>query len=224
MQFCSAPLLFNCFSLNQQIFEGNQNPEIPTLGLLPVPTVARFIRINPQTWYPNGTICLRTEILGCRVDGERHVDADSTFSWLSNNQLSLQAVVNTIRWLPLLVDSANRLYSEEDRSSKDPLDFRHHNYKEMRKVGVVPMSLGASRARALISLTVCRFPSEIPDLTLWRLSLTCLFDLKSSWDPWMRSVQTSHTSTPSGKATWAWNCMSWWSPITPLNTSWVSAL
>lgn len=52
-----------------QIFEGNQYPEIPVLGLLPVPTVARFIRINPQTWYKNGTICLRAEILGCRVNG-----------------------------------------------------------------------------------------------------------------------------------------------------------
>lgn len=52
-----------------QIFEGNQNPETPVLALLPVPTVARYIRINPQTWYFNGTICLRAEILGCRVDG-----------------------------------------------------------------------------------------------------------------------------------------------------------
>lgn len=52
-----------------QIFEGNQNPETPVLALLPTPTAARFIRINPQTWYVNGTICLRTEILGCRVKG-----------------------------------------------------------------------------------------------------------------------------------------------------------
>ncbi|CAJ1074590.1 probable carboxypeptidase X1 [Xyrichtys novacula] len=80
------------------IFEGNQNPETPVLGLLPVPTVARFIRINPQTWYFNGTICLRAEILGCRV----HDPAD--------------------------------IYTEEERGSKDALDFRHHNYKEMRKL------------------------------------------------------------------------------------------
>lgn len=52
-----------------QIFEGNQNPETPVLALLPTPTAARFIRINPQTWYVNGTICLRAEILGCRVKG-----------------------------------------------------------------------------------------------------------------------------------------------------------
>uniref|UniRef100_A0A8C5U048 F5/8 type C domain-containing protein n=1 Tax=Malurus cyaneus samueli TaxID=2593467 RepID=A0A8C5U048_9PASS len=31
--------------------------------LLPVPLVGRFLRINPQSWFPNGTICLRAEIL-----------------------------------------------------------------------------------------------------------------------------------------------------------------
>ncbi|XP_028250869.1 probable carboxypeptidase X1 [Parambassis ranga] len=81
----------------EAIFEGNQNPETPVLGLLPVPTLARLIRINPQTWYSNGTICLRAEILGCRVDGPSDP------------------------------------YSS-DRDAKDALDFRHHNYKEMRKL------------------------------------------------------------------------------------------
>uniref|UniRef100_A0A7N8X6E2 Carboxypeptidase X (M14 family), member 1a n=1 Tax=Mastacembelus armatus TaxID=205130 RepID=A0A7N8X6E2_9TELE len=47
----------------EAIFEGNRDLETPVLGLLPVPTVARFIRINPQTWYSKGTICLRAEIL-----------------------------------------------------------------------------------------------------------------------------------------------------------------
>ncbi|XP_078134468.1 putative carboxypeptidase X1 [Sander vitreus] len=83
----------------EAIFEGNQNPETPVLGLLPVPTVARFIRINPQTWYSNGTICLRAEILGCRVD-----------------------------------DPTDIYSSEQELGSKDALDFRQHNYKEMRKL------------------------------------------------------------------------------------------
>ncbi|XP_035766933.1 probable carboxypeptidase X1 [Neolamprologus brichardi] len=82
----------------EALFEGNQNPETPVLGLLPVPTVARFIRINPQTWYSNGTVCLRAEILGCRV----HDPSD--------------------------------IFSEHESGSKDALDFRHHNYKEMRKL------------------------------------------------------------------------------------------
>ncbi|XP_011618137.1 probable carboxypeptidase X1 [Takifugu rubripes] len=93
----------SCMNGTQEaIFEGNQNPEIPVLGRLPVPTVARFIRINPQSWYPNGTVCLRAEVLGCRVD-----------------------------------DPANRLDSEGDTvspDSLDSLDFRHHNYTEMRKL------------------------------------------------------------------------------------------
>ncbi|KAK1894458.1 putative carboxypeptidase X1 [Dissostichus eleginoides] len=52
-----------------------------------------------STWYINGTVCLRAEILGCRVH-----DPDDIYS------------------------------SEQDLGSKDPLDFRHHNYKEMRKL------------------------------------------------------------------------------------------
>nr|XP_046269780.1 probable carboxypeptidase X1 isoform X1 [Scatophagus argus] len=83
----------------EAIFEGNRNTETPVLGLLPVPTVARFIRINPQTWYSNGTICLRAEILGCRVN-----------------------------------DPTDMYSSEREPGSKDALDFRHHNYKEMRKL------------------------------------------------------------------------------------------
>ncbi|XP_045147326.1 inactive carboxypeptidase-like protein X2 [Echinops telfairi] len=47
------------------IFEGNSEKEIPVLNELPVPIVARCIRINPQTWLDNGDICLRMEILGC---------------------------------------------------------------------------------------------------------------------------------------------------------------
>ncbi|XP_062254101.1 probable carboxypeptidase X1 isoform X1 [Platichthys flesus] len=83
----------------EAIFKGNQDPETPVLGLFPVPGVARYIRINPQTWYPNGTICLRAEILGCRVH-----------------------------------DPTDIYESEQDPGSMDALDFRHHDYKEMRKL------------------------------------------------------------------------------------------
>ncbi|KAM4625752.1 putative carboxypeptidase X1 isoform 2-T2 [Polymixia lowei] len=90
-----------CMNGSQEaVFEGNQDTDTPVLGLLPVPTVARFIRINPQTWYINGSICLRTEILGCRVRGPR----DPVY------------------------------FSEPESRSKEALDFKHHNYKEMRKL------------------------------------------------------------------------------------------
>uniref|UniRef100_A0A8C5TXF2 F5/8 type C domain-containing protein n=1 Tax=Malurus cyaneus samueli TaxID=2593467 RepID=A0A8C5TXF2_9PASS len=51
----------------EAVFPGNKDPETPVLNLLPVPLVGRFLRINPQSWFPNGTICLRAEILGCPV-------------------------------------------------------------------------------------------------------------------------------------------------------------
>nr|XP_057933516.1 probable carboxypeptidase X1 isoform X1 [Doryrhamphus excisus] len=86
----------SCMNGTQEaIFEGNKDPESPVLGVLPVPIVARYIRINPQSWFHEGDICLRAEILGCRVD-EPH--------------------------------------SAKDTEPKDALDFRHHNYKEMRKL------------------------------------------------------------------------------------------
>ncbi|KAM6268081.1 putative carboxypeptidase X1 [Spheniscus humboldti] len=81
------------------VFPGNKDPETPVLNLLPSPVVARYLRINPQTWFQNGTICLRAEVLGCPLP-----DPNNIYSWHSQ---------------PLPTDK---------------LDFRHHNYKEMRKL------------------------------------------------------------------------------------------
>lgn len=52
-----------------QVFEGNSEKEIPVLNELPVPMVARYIRINPQSWFDGGSICLRMEVLGCPLPG-----------------------------------------------------------------------------------------------------------------------------------------------------------
>ncbi|KAG7250138.1 hypothetical protein CRUP_027295, partial [Coryphaenoides rupestris] len=76
------------------IFTGNRDAYTPVLGVLPVPTAARFLRINPQTWFVNGTICLRAELLGCGVQ-DLH---------------------------------------QGQQEEEDGLDFRHHNYMEMRKL------------------------------------------------------------------------------------------
>ncbi|XP_076595236.1 putative carboxypeptidase X1 isoform X2 [Chaetodon auriga] len=87
----------------EAIFEGNQDPETPVLALFNTSTVARYIRINPQTWYQNGTdgaICLRAEVLGCALP-----DPNNIYAWQT-----------------------------EPTGSRDKLDFRHHNYKEMRKL------------------------------------------------------------------------------------------
>uniref|UniRef100_A0A8K9VEN5 F5/8 type C domain-containing protein n=1 Tax=Oncorhynchus mykiss TaxID=8022 RepID=A0A8K9VEN5_ONCMY len=86
----------------EAVFVGSRNePETPYLALFPQPAVARWIRINPLTWYWNGTICLRAEVLGCPLP-----DPDNVWQH----------------------------FSEKLSGSKDNLDFRHHNYKEMRKL------------------------------------------------------------------------------------------
>uniref|UniRef100_A0A3Q2TAK3 Carboxypeptidase X, M14 family member 1 n=1 Tax=Fundulus heteroclitus TaxID=8078 RepID=A0A3Q2TAK3_FUNHE len=95
VQFSNDTLLWKpCMNGSKEaIFEGNQDTETPVLALFDTPTVARYIRINPQTWYQNGTegdVCLRAEVLGCALP--------------------------------------------EPTESKDKLNFRHHNYKEMRKL------------------------------------------------------------------------------------------
>ncbi|XP_052005741.1 probable carboxypeptidase X1 [Xyrauchen texanus] len=83
----------------EAVFEGSQNSETPVLAVIPEPAVARYIRINPQTWFKNGTICLRAEILGCELP-----DPNNIYPW------------------------------QTEEGTKDKLDFRHHNYKEMRKL------------------------------------------------------------------------------------------
>uniref|UniRef100_A0A8B9JFL8 F5/8 type C domain-containing protein n=1 Tax=Astyanax mexicanus TaxID=7994 RepID=A0A8B9JFL8_ASTMX len=82
----------------EAVFEGNQDTETPVLAEFPESTVARYIRINPQTWFKNGTICLRAEVLGCALP------------------------------------DPNIYQGQEPEVTQDKLDFRHHNYKEMRKV------------------------------------------------------------------------------------------
>ncbi|XP_030915743.1 inactive carboxypeptidase-like protein X2 [Geospiza fortis] len=81
------------------IFEGNSEKEIPVLNMLPVPLVARYIRINPRSWFQEGSICMRLEILGCP-----------------------------------LPDPNNYYHRRNEMTTTDNLDFKHHNYKEMRQL------------------------------------------------------------------------------------------
>ncbi|XP_044062109.1 probable carboxypeptidase X1 [Siniperca chuatsi] len=105
VQFSNDSLVWKpCMNGTEEaVFEGNQDTETPVLALFNTSTVARYIRINPQTWYQNGTegdICLRAEVLGCTLP-----DPNNIYAW-----------------------------ETEPTQSKDKLDFRHHNYKEMRKL------------------------------------------------------------------------------------------
>ncbi|KAM8732666.1 putative carboxypeptidase X1 [Acanthopagrus schlegelii] len=105
VQFSNDSLVWKpCMNGTEEaVFEGNQDAETPVLALFNTSTVARYIRINPQTWYQNGTqgdICLRAEVLGCTLP-----DPNNIYAWQT-----------------------------EATGSRDKLDFRHHNYKEMRKL------------------------------------------------------------------------------------------
>lgn len=98
------------------------------MALFSAPTVARYIRINPQSWYQNGTqgdICLRAEVLGCQLPGIKKQMNQFLFVcllWLCDISLVHSTDPNMYPW------------QTEPTGSEDKLDFRHHNYKEMRKV------------------------------------------------------------------------------------------
>ncbi|CAI9606336.1 unnamed protein product [Staurois parvus] len=81
------------------LFPGNSEKEIPVLNEFLEPLVGRYIRINPRSWYEDGSICMRVEILGCP-----------------------------------LPDPNNYYYRRNELTTSDNLDFRHHNYKEMRQL------------------------------------------------------------------------------------------
>lgn len=53
-----------------QIFTGNREKEIPVLSEFPAPVMARYIRVNPRSWFSGGSVCMRAEILGCPMPGE----------------------------------------------------------------------------------------------------------------------------------------------------------
>ncbi|KAG7335317.1 hypothetical protein KOW79_001913 [Hemibagrus wyckioides] len=89
-----------CMNGTQEaVFEGNRDTDTPVLAVFPNSVVARFVRINPQTWFKNGTICMRAEVLGCELP-----DPNKIFQ------------------------------GQVEDGTRDKLDFRHHNYKEMRKL------------------------------------------------------------------------------------------
>lgn len=102
------------------------------LNLLPSPVVARYIRINPQTWFENGTICLRAEVLGCPLPGGRP-PGPCPMSPGRALPAGLGAEL-PLTGPRLPADPNNIYYWPSDPVPTDKLDFRHHNYKEMRKV------------------------------------------------------------------------------------------
>uniref|UniRef100_V9KB80 Adipocyte enhancer-binding protein 1-like protein n=1 Tax=Callorhinchus milii TaxID=7868 RepID=V9KB80_CALMI len=77
------------------LFYGNVDIDTPVMNEFPGTVVARYIRINPQTW--NGSLCMRMEVLGCPV-------------------------------------TAVRQHQLNEVTPEANLDFKHHNYKDMRQL------------------------------------------------------------------------------------------
>lgn len=101
------------------------------LNLLPEPQVARFIRLLPQTWFQGGAPCLRAEILACPVSGGQLGKGCMGRAWFEGHS-SLGTDLLSGTHLP---PDPNDLFPEAHTlGSSNSLDFRHHNYKAMRKV------------------------------------------------------------------------------------------
>ncbi|XP_047441500.1 probable carboxypeptidase X1 isoform X2 [Mugil cephalus] len=93
VQFSNDTLVWKpCMNGSEEaVFEGNQDSETPVLALFNTSTVARYIRINPQTWYENGTdgdICLRAEVLGCTLPDPNNIYAWQTEPTESRDKLN----------------------------------------------------------------------------------------------------------------------------------------
>ncbi|CAM9327648.1 unnamed protein product, partial [Lampetra planeri] len=62
-------------------FPGNRDAETPVLTTFPVAVAARYLRINPQNWHHNGSVCLRMEVLGCLLEDPYDVRAIDLVSY-----------------------------------------------------------------------------------------------------------------------------------------------
>lgn len=56
------------FSINEQVFTGNQNAYEMKKNTFFPPLVGRFIRLHPLQWYNKATV--RMELYGCELDGK----------------------------------------------------------------------------------------------------------------------------------------------------------
>lgn len=51
-------------------------------NIFPAPVVARYIRVNPRSWFSSGNICMRAEILGCPLPGDGFVRTRKNYELL----------------------------------------------------------------------------------------------------------------------------------------------
>lgn len=111
------------------MFYGNVDKDTPVLTEFPEPVVARYIRIYPQTW--NGSLCLRLEVLGCPLSSKSH---PKEVPGVGGGGGSSPAT--PCHRVPVPSTAVSSYYSQQNEvTSTDNLDFRHHTYKDMRQVG-----------------------------------------------------------------------------------------
>ncbi|MGH0155471.1 UNVERIFIED_CONTAM: hypothetical protein FKN15_029131 [Acipenser sinensis] len=89
--------------LEDMIFPGNTEKEIPVMNEFPVAVVGRYIRINPRSWYETGSVCMRVEILGCPMPAAVEIVFGSGYTLEKRlacylPQSTLQNVLHSIKW------------------------------------------------------------------------------------------------------------------------------
>ncbi|XP_069773839.1 LOW QUALITY PROTEIN: inactive carboxypeptidase-like protein X2 [Narcine bancroftii] len=60
------------------LFYGNVDTDTPVMSEFPETVVARYIRINPQSW--NGSLCMRMEVLACPVSAPYQYESNEVTS------------------------------------------------------------------------------------------------------------------------------------------------
>ncbi|KAI2658195.1 Inactive carboxypeptidase-like protein X2 [Labeo rohita] len=114
------------------IFSANREKEIPVLNTFPKPVVARYIRVNPRSWYASGGICMRVEIMGCPMPAQ--FSSNSIRYRVKKKCPQLKKPEATAARNQNSIDPNNYYRRRNEVTTTDNLDFKHHNYKEMRQL------------------------------------------------------------------------------------------
>ncbi|XP_027032167.2 neuropilin-2a isoform X3 [Tachysurus fulvidraco] len=83
---------------NHKIFHANTDPSEVVLNRIPQPTLARFVRIRPQTW-KNG-IALRFELYGCQITDAPCSELQGLLSGQLPDSQITSSSVRDLHWAP----------------------------------------------------------------------------------------------------------------------------
>ncbi|KAJ8255665.1 hypothetical protein COCON_G00195290 [Conger conger] len=83
---------------NHKVFHANTDPSEVVLNRVPLPVLARFVRIRPQTW-KNG-IALRFELYGCQITNAPCSEMQGMLSGLLPDSQISASSVRDLHWSP----------------------------------------------------------------------------------------------------------------------------